>query len=438
LKPKHRDNLGVFCYLIRATADRQHSRNRRAKGLRNVTETKLIDKMAARVGSHPTFVAMALFVLGFLLSLPFNPQTWTNYFVQPTRNFDLNFYLNIAERGYDDPAAPAFYPLWPLMLSVVHSFTPKNYMVQTSHLLSLAIFTCSLSVVWKIISRMTSKKTATWTVLILTLNPNSVFHGLAYPESLFCLLSAIFLLSTHSFLASPKPQHLAFIFSSAALMAATRPVLLQLTAACTVTVAILAILPSTKIEFTQKRFAIITWLVVCVSAFILAYIPFGLHCLLKFGNFFQPFTAQTYWKRVFGLNWSLFFKPETVGGSDNVLIWDLQAFYLPTFFLILLLYRTVRTTSQQANTSFSVTFITTLCLLVAAAHSAIAFLTYPLFMSLGRHVFATPFFIIGAAVVIHQISAPTTKQKIFAFYTFVSAVYFIHFWTRFGRSAWLG
>ena len=381
---------------------------------------------------------MVLFVLGFLVSLPFNPQTWTNYFVHPTRSFDLNFYLNIAERGYDEPASTAFYPLWPMILSVVHPFIPKHYVVQTSHLLSLAMFFCSLSFVWNLISRMTSKNTANWAVLILTLNPNSVFHGLAYPESIFCLLSAIFLLSTHSFLASPTPKHLAFIFTSATLMAATRPVLLQLTAASSLTVAILAILPSTKTEFTQKRFAILTWLVVCVSAFILAYIPFGLHCLLKFGNFFQPFTAQSYWKRVFGLNWSLFVNPETVGGSDNVLIWDLQAFYLPTLFLILMLYKTAVTTRKQAQTSFGVTFITILCLLIAAAHSAIAFLTYPVFMSLGRHVFATPFFIIGAAVVLDQFSSPNTKQKIFAFYTLVSAVYFIHFWTRFGRSAWLG
>jgi len=406
--------------------------------LRNLTGTKLTDAIGTLGRSHPALLAMVLFVLGFLVSLPFNPQTWTNYFVQPTRNFDLNFYLNIAERGYDDPATPAFYPLWPMILSVVHPLIPKNYTVQSSHLLSLAMFFCSLSVVWKLISRMTSQKTATWAVLILALNPNSVFHGLAYPESLFCLLSAIFLLSTQSFLASPTPKHLAFIFASATLMAATRPVLLQLTAASSLTVAILAILPSSKTEFTQKRFAILTWLVVCVAAFILAYIPFGLHCLIKFGNFFQPFTAQSYWKRVFGLNWSLFVNPETVGGSDNVLVWDLQAFYLPTLFLLLLLYKTAGTTSKQAQASFSVRFITILCLLIAAAHSGIAFLSYPVFMSLGRHVFATPFFIIGAAVVIHQFSTQNTKQKIFAFYTVISAVYFIHFWTRFGRSAWLG
>jgi hypothetical protein len=93
---------------------------------------------------------------------------------------------------------------------------------------------------------------------------------------------------------------------------------------------------------------------------------------------------------------------------------------------------------MQNNLAESRRLIGFFCLAFAAAHSAIAFLTYPIFMSLARHVFATPFFFVGAAVVAANITSRRLMGRLILATITLSILYLIHFWTRFGRAAWLG
>jgi hypothetical protein len=385
---------------------------------------------------HPILAALALFIMSFILALPFSPSLWANYVAQPTRKFDLDIYLKIATDGYQLPSDPAFYPLWPKLLSPL-SGLPEPTFILTANLLSLGFFAASLFALWKLCRRLTSERTAAWITLLFALNPNSIFHALGYPESLFSFLSLMFLWFSLNYLESGKANQLVMLTISATLMSATRPIMAQIGSAGVMAIVIVNLV--NRLEYkaavnTNPRNRTIHWFLATMIGCLIGFIPFGIFCLRKFGNFWQPFIAQNYWDRKFGFHWSLFTAPKSVGGSDNILTWDLQAFYLPPL-MLLLFAMTLR--AKERDRTWSLFFAVT-CLLFAAAHAGIAFLTYPIFMSLGRHVFATPFFFVGAAVWIECVIQDKTRSRMMFWYLVISMIYLIQFWTRYGRSAWLG
>lgn len=392
---------------------------------------------------YPVLGVIFAYTASFFLSLPFNNSIFRKYFIEPSRAFDANFYLNIAERGYQDPNETAFYPLWPLLLSIFEKIIPQSLFVQAANLTSVGLFFLSLVTLWFLCERLTNRFVAHWTVLLFALNPNSVFHALAYPESLFSLLACLFVWFTLDFLTNPGLKPALQLFFVTILMASTRPILMQILAAgwTTLGVVIFVFRGRRSLEELLRRGS--QWLAITTVGCLSAYIPYGLYCLRKFDNFFQPFAAQRAWDRKFGIYWSLITQPKSVSGSDNILVWDLQAFYLPTILAGLFIASQWREsvaepTSTRATAEPWRSFTVILVLMIAAAHSAIAFLTYPIFMSLARHVFATPFFFIGAGAVIQDVIPKKYRLKVLGFYAFASMVYLLNFWTRFGKSAWMG
>jgi hypothetical protein len=59
-------------------------------------------------------------------------------------------------------------------------------------------------------------------------------------------------------------------------------------------------------------------------------------------------------------------------------------------------------------------------------------------MSLGRHVLATPFFFIAAALLIDPFLTNPKRARVAFGWVAIAALYLIHFWTRFARVAWIG
>jgi hypothetical protein len=439
-----------------------------------------MSRLAALLSRRPSAMALGLFILSFLMALPFSAGLWPNYILQPTHKFDLDIYLTIARNGYHLPSSPAFYPLWPMGLSWFGGLSDKSFTLLANGL-SFCCFALCLPLFWNLVKYITDDTIATWSTLLFALNPNSIFHALGYPESLFSLLSVLFLWASVQYLDSGSVKSLAVMTVCGALMSATRPVLTQLAAAglwtivlhvwfrpsdatsaslsaslsASMSARLSAGMPSpmntTKGLVRALRNKQSIWYLAVLSSAVAGYVPFGVFCKMTFGNFWQPFTAQSYWNRSFGLHWSLFTAPQSVGGSDNILTWDLLAFYGPAILLLILLRQMksrrihpLTRHSHQDQQAYAATrsFIGLFCLSFAAAHSGIAFISYPIFMSLGRHVFATPFVFVGLAVVISAISlnAPS-RQKIYRYALaaiIISMLYLIHFWTRFGRSAWLG
>jgi hypothetical protein len=403
--------------------------------------------MKEAISRRPVLWAFVAFCATFVVSLPINRVIMTKYFVEPSRAFDLNFYLNIASRGYESPNETAFYPLWPVVISALHGILSEDFFVQSANLLSLIMFFVSLRIIWSFAIQLTNRETANWAVFLFALNPNSIFHGIAYPESLFSLLSALCLLMSLKFFSGPSMRTGLSLFSVTALMSASRPILLQLLAAGVGSIVTTLILFRHQENITSFRRTSLRWLSITGSATALGYAPYGYYCWQKFGNFFQPFSAQSAWDRKFGFYWTLITNPVSVSSSDNILTWDIQAFYLPSLLIVLFLFHKSRNESLMQNKESPVTlntsdpsrsFLIVFCLMVAAAHSAIAFLTYPIFMSLARHVFSTPLFFIGATAVIHDIIPAKPRKKILGFYILVSVLYLVNFWTRFGKSSWMG
>jgi hypothetical protein len=310
-------------------------------------------------------------------------------------------------------------------------------MLPMAHLLSILFFFAATIPLWNLVRNISNSTTANWVILVASLNPNAIFHALAYPESFFCLLATLLIRQVHLFLVSQHKRNLFWIAFLTGLIAVTRPILPQLFAACMGTVIFINLKPPNKSHQRSNK----NWLkiaVIMLFAGIAAYIPFGVICYQRFGDFFQPFVAQSLWNRRLGLYWDLILKPQTVGGSDNVLAWELLAFYGPVAAIIYHLIQghpKYECKTDRAATSHEIIIF---CLMVCAAHSAIAFLTYPIFMSLGRHVLATPFFSRGVAGLITAVLKRPMGNKLLLFLTMVSAAYLINFWTRFARSAWIG
>jgi len=381
--------------------------------------------------------ASGLFAFCFLIANLFSPSLTTTFWTEPRRSFDLDFYLSIAERGYLEPAWPAFYPLWPIVLNWYSNLFQLPAMLPMAHLLSILFFFAATIPLWNLVRNISNSTTANWVILVASLNPNAIFHALAYPESFFCLLATLLIRQVHLFLVSQHKRNLFWIAFLTGLIAVTRPILPQLFAACMGTVIFINLKPPNKSHQRSNK----NWLkiaVIMLFAGIAAYIPFGVICYQRFGDFFQPFVAQSLWNRRLGLYWDLILKPQTVGGSDNVLAWELLAFYGPVAAIIYHLIQghpKYECKTDRAATSHEIIIF---CLMVCAAHSAIAFLTYPIFMSLGRHVLATPFFYIGVAGLITAVLKRPMGNKLLLFLTMVSAAYLINFWTRFARSAWIG
>lgn len=381
--------------------------------------------------------AFGLSVICFLMANFFNPALIATYWTQPRRSFDLDFYLSIAERGYLEPSWPAFYPLWPLILNCYSKLLHLPMILPMAHALSLLFFFAATIPLWSLVKNISSAQTASWVILLATLNPNAIFHALAYPESFFCLITVLLLQQLHSFLVSQNKRHLLGIAVLTALASATRPILPQLLAGCIGT----AIFFSQKNHQANRNNINKNWLkifVLMLSAGTAAYIPFGVICYRRFGDFFQPFLAQALWNRKLGLYWDLFVKPQTVGGSDNVLVWELLAFYGPPLAILYYLTRYLSKLENEGHQTTASHEVIIFCLMVCAAHSAIAFLTYPIFMSLGRHVLSTPFFYVGVTGFVAVALRKPMGNRLLLVLTIVSAAYLINFWTRFARLAWIG
>lgn len=385
--------------------------------------------------------AIVAYILAFFISIPCNPKIWTHYITDPIAPFDAAIYLAIAKTGYVDLPLPAFYPLWPKLLSLFEPYFSYPNFIHVAHFLSLTFFFLSLPLIWKLAARLTNETMATWTIFFYALNPLSVFHAIPYAESLFCLEAAWFLLSTLNFFEAPSLKKALPIFIGALLMSASRTIVTQIIMGGLITAVLMEVLLWGGNETKPFRKSFRIWYGATLTGCILGYLPFGLYCLKTFNNFWQPFTAQTYWNRHLGLHWTVFTDPKSMGGSDNVLTWDLQAFYLPTIVLAWLMIASLRDKRQAVPAPRITTagaFVTLFCILIAAAHSALAFLTYPIFAALSKHVFSTPFFFIGATTVLHHFLPEPYRYRFLCFYMLGTIIYLLNFWTRIGNIAFIG
>ncbi len=391
---------------------------------------------------------ISIFVCLCVVGMTLKPMGFQRYFVDGDPIFDVGHYQTIASLGYDSMRA-AFYPLWPLMIRCAMWVIGVPNSVLASSLLAGLFFFTSLYVLILAFRLAMSRQLAAVAVALYAFNPNSLFHVLSYPESTSALLVSLFLVFGSRYLLTGEKALLWAVGLIMALFSLSRPILLQSWAS-----GIGAGLLCRYVRgFSSARDLRLMWVILAGSAF--GYAIYGAYCFYSLGSFFAPFAAQAHWGRTLSLNFSLLYRPNTVSSSDVVLLWDLQAFYGP-FILALWLLKSlgrhaddcsalglhrnnlIKCRDESEKNIFSLIFLVWFSILFAASHGAIAFLSYPIFMSLGRHVFALPFIFYGFGFVLNMRMRFPVMNRWLGFYVVFSAGYLVCWWERYARGGWIG
>lgn len=179
---------------------------------------KLMRWSIKRIVAFSILMVAISFIINFALSVTYKrliptmdwPSSTAAYFPSEKQPmtviylwniFDTGFYVNIAKSGYDSPVLAtnyknwAFYPLFPLTIKYVsavfrlHSYDSFFY---AGMFLSNLFLIGSLVVLYKLfqILHLNEHDWAMMCLLLLTF-PSSYFYHMAYPESLFMLLSML-------------------------------------------------------------------------------------------------------------------------------------------------------------------------------------------------------------------------------------------------------
>lgn len=111
-----------------------------------------------------------------------------HYLISPLATWDGGWYVRIANEGYGgQEASAAFWPLYPLLLSLGNALTGLPY-AAFGVLLSNAAFLALLIVLFRLVRADYGQVIATRTVWLIALWPLAFFFSAVYTESLFLLL----------------------------------------------------------------------------------------------------------------------------------------------------------------------------------------------------------------------------------------------------------
>lgn len=424
---------------------------RRRLGVRHLTK-RFFTRMGSdfESSSHwPSIIwILAIFLCLCAIGLTLKPLGFERYFVQGDPVFDVGHYQTIARLGYDSMRA-AFYPLWPLVVRGAMWLVGAPQSVLASSLLAGTFFFVSVYTLILAFRLAMSRQLAAVAVALYAFNPNSLFHVLSYPESVSALLAGLFLVFASRYLLTGEKVLLWAVGLVMGLFSLSRPILLQAWAS-----GVGAIFLCRHVRgFSLLRE--LRLLIVILAGSAIGYSIYGTYCFFTLGSFFAPFAAQAHWGRTLSLNFSLLYRPNTVSSSDVVLLWDLQAFYGPFILALWLLHylkkcpnkisaipgygrELIKYRDGSEKDIFSLIFLAWFSILFAASHGAIAFLSYPIFMSLGRHVFALPFVFYGFGFVLNLAMKSPVVNRWLGLYMLFSAAYLVCWWERYARGGWIG
>jgi hypothetical protein len=127
-------------------------------------------------------------------------QSWPlsglfDFLFAPLVRWDAQWYLTIAEHGYrpsgfeDIGARPAFFPVYPLLITGLGGFAGPGAAVISASAISLLSLLPALYLLHRLIALELGEETARSTVWLLALSPVAFFFSAPYTESLFLLLS---------------------------------------------------------------------------------------------------------------------------------------------------------------------------------------------------------------------------------------------------------
>jgi len=208
-------------------------------------------------------------------------------FTSPFAAWDGQWYLQIASTGYHAQALQsaalagghhdfAFYPGWPLLISLVslHGLLPLDL---TAVVLANGLFILAAITAYRLFADRFSERTALWATLLLAFNPVAYVFSMAYTESLFVLVLALYFVDRYGRLS---------------------PVLAG--AATLVRISGLAIGASAAVMFLIGRIPRLTAFLVGVAVFI-AFAAWWTYIWRLTGNFTGWFEGSAAWSRYQGI-----------------------------------------------------------------------------------------------------------------------------------------
>lgn len=108
--------------------------------------------------------------------------------------WDIGNYLRLAKHGYerDDPCC-AFFPLFPVVIGYLYNYLPKPWNFGACYVVSGFLAFFALSKFYTFSVSMKGKEIGIWATLLIAATPGAVFLFVPYTESLFLLLSLLFI-----------------------------------------------------------------------------------------------------------------------------------------------------------------------------------------------------------------------------------------------------
>jgi hypothetical protein len=104
----------------------------------------------------------------------------------PVIHWDGVWYLALASHGYQHAVEAAYYPLYPLLISLLAPLTGSD--VVASFLISVGCLFGALALLYRLTCLEMGEAAAHRTLYLLALFPTALFFSATYPESLFLLL----------------------------------------------------------------------------------------------------------------------------------------------------------------------------------------------------------------------------------------------------------
>ncbi|MCX6119395.1 MAG: mannosyltransferase family protein, partial [Proteobacteria bacterium] len=366
------------------------------------------------------------FVILTLIGLTLR-SSFSRYYYELNTFYDVGNYTKIAEFGYESVGISAFHPLWPMLVRFFASILQINGQPNYGLLAGILSFVCflfSVKILSPILIRVGGQLYGIMALWLFVLNPTSIFHVTGFSESLCCLLFA-FLINELL-----EKRRVYMLIGLSALISFARPV------AYFLPLAALLAWPIANFAGKKPLRSSASECLSLVGGALGAFVVLSGYFYFQLGDFFANSKTHDMWGRKFGFYWQLIYSPKSVGGSEQVLMWDLIGFYLPLFLVAFSGFKLFGSAEERAKYSSCLEDpIYWLCLLLSAAHCGAAFLSYPIFASTARHVMAIPCIFYCSARIF---KAWKPNPRILVALVIISAVFYLRWWARFGKGSWIG
>ncbi|AFY94372.1 hypothetical protein [Chamaesiphon minutus] len=387
----------------------------------------------------------------------------------------------------------AFYPLWPwLTRNIFHPNTVVTaaYQLKT---LGAGIFLVILPPLYILFDRLfKSSKLALLILLLFTLNPTGIQRVLGYTESFYCAVTLFLIWSLHELQIKPMSRHYLIAAVSTVIMSLIRPCSIQLIGSVMGASLVLVSLKwhnnkQTSFRSIFQQFLPELKISALISiATIVGYSIYGWICWQMRGDFLAPFHDQANWGRKFGFYPDLLF--------IRTSMFDMMGLYMPWIILVSavafvvmkdkfnailnsipksplgnvwLLYPAIfipftiirlKLRSKQIETEwstlsedkldrqnevdtlatnylfwFSTCFAVITCTIVFLCPMDFGFTTIA---SLGRHVFAIPFFYISLGYLCIYFNNAKVSRSLY-YWLVISIIATIEQWIKYGKDQWL-